>query len=106
MNFEEAKLLVENNLILRTLTRVKLIEVVNEIKKIGIKNMDLGTVKYYRELVAEFTIPCGYGMPLYDSCGEEVYRAHEKLSERYNELYTELQANSIKTAKEELNINE
>lgn len=99
MNSDETKLLIENNLILRTLTRVKVLEVVNEIKEIGIKNMDLRTVGYYRSIVEELTIPCGCGMPLYDSYGEKVYNLYKKLSDRYNELYVKLQANAFRNNK-------
>lgn len=99
MTLKEKKLLEENNLILKTWVRTKVIEIKHEIKQIGILNMDLELVQYYRNLVAELKVSCRYGTELYNHCGDILSGIDNKLSKRYNELYAKLQANAFRNNK-------
>ena len=102
MDLEEKKLLEENNMLLKTLVKLKVFEIINEIEKIGVENMEnITTVAYYRELIGGLLLSCGYSSPLYSSYGEKVYKMKDKLYDRYKEL---LSPTKSLTIKEEFNI--
>lgn len=103
MNLEEKKLLEENNMLLKTLIKLQVNQIVNEIEKIGVENMEnITTVAYYRELIGDLLISCGYSAPLYSSCGDKVYKLKDKLYDRYKELLSTTKSQSC-IKKEELN---
>lgn len=103
MNLDDKKLLEENNLILKALVKIKATELIDEIKTIGINNMDLRTISHYRKLVGELENVCGYGSSLYDPYGAKLHNLSSKLSKKYDNLYSKLQENAFMS--EELNKN-